>query len=150
MAKGPKKSLGERRPDILRRFRSFIEPGANGCELWTGYSRLGVPRFYCNGHRPARAVALLLAGRHRTSMVRRLTTSCGDARCVATDHAISVPKAPAIPKHKRRVLTPAQREEIRFMRYAGAKLAEIARKFRINVSTVCSIAPPRRNREAAA
>jgi hypothetical protein len=149
MAKGPAKSLGERRPDILRRFLTNVVEGPDGCQLWTGYTNRGSPRFFCNGHRPARHIALLLAGKHRTRMIQRLTTSCGDAKCVAVAHIIPIPKAPAVPKYKRRVITPEQREEIRTLRDRGMKLRDLAKKFRLNQSTVCAIAGPRRRAVAA-
>src|SRR5262249_53879748 len=96
MSKGPR-TLGERRPDILRRVEANLTDGADGCKLWTGLVQDGTPRFYFNGKVPARRIALQLVGRRLNARVVRFTTTCNTPLCVAAEHAVPIYAA----RHKR-------------------------------------------------
>jgi hypothetical protein len=151
MARGPVKTLAERRPDVWRRFRAFVAPAADGCELWTGPTKAGVPYFHHQGARAARQFALLFAGRHRTTRVLRLTTSCGNDTCVALDHVVVVPRKRTLP-NRHKVLDAATKAELLRLRQTDASIAEIARRCNCHPSSVLRIAGPRRPqaREAVA
>lgn len=147
--KAPAQSLGERRPDILQRFRSHTVAGPDGCLLWTGFAPDGVPRFSING-RPhsARHIALLLIGHHRTKSVRRIVTSCGSRRCVAVDHLVEVPSGPVVRRRRKKVLAPELVRRIVELRRRGMKLVEVAALCHVASSTVCRLAGPRHEKAA--
>ncbi|MCW5891366.1 MAG: helix-turn-helix domain-containing protein [bacterium] len=136
--------LSETRPDVARRFATFVEPAADGCARWIGMRVQGVPRFtYAGTVVPARKVALLLAGR-RIPARAKFRTRCGDPLCVALEHVLVVTPAPKRPKAVKKILDPQTRALIRRMRQSGVKIREVAKACGCDRSTVSKIAGPLR------
>jgi len=75
-------------------FEELYEITATGCWLWIGslHSQWGFPVW--KGRENARHVALCKAGRpHNTDTHKLHGTTCGEAKCIAPDHAMDIQAA---------------------------------------------------------
>lgn len=137
--------LSETRPDVARRFATFVEPAADGCARWTGMCAAGgIPRFTFGGTLvPARKIVLMLAGR-RIPKGARFRTRCGDPLCVALEHVLVVTPAPKRPKAVKKILDPQTRALIVRLRQSGVKITEVAKACGCDRSTVSKLAGPLR------
>lgn len=142
-------TLAERRPDIARQFASFLVPAGDGCQLWTGFCPGGTPKFFLNGPKPARRVALRLAGLPRPWKAK-LIAGCGNTRCVALAHILPVKPARKRVKRVKKRLDAQTKQQIIGMRHGGATLTATAACFGVSVCTVLRLAGPFRRGEGAA